>query len=78
MEEMEMAELKITTEDIRSAMAEDPKIALLVHVKALTREVEAAAKREEALVSEVVKLTEELKVFKNGKNYKGEKKDKEK
>ena len=61
-----MADVKITTEDIQAAMVEDPKVALRVQVIAHTRTVEEYKE-------EITRLTEELNIFKNGKNGKNAK-----
>jgi len=69
-EEKEMADIKITSEDIQAVMVEDPRVSLQVQVKALTRTLQSTEMALEASVGEVTRLTQELDGLKNGKNAK--------
>ena len=60
---MDMADIRITTEDIQAVMVEDPRVSLQVQVKALTRTLQETE-------GEVTRLTEELEALKNGKRAK--------
>ena len=66
-EEKEMADIKITSEDIQAVMVEDPNVTLKVQVKALTRALEKAEEEVARLTKEVESNGEVILTRKNTK-----------
>tara|TARA_Y100000310_G_scaffold18141_1_gene17890 strand:+ start:1989 stop:2198 length:210 start_codon:yes stop_codon:yes gene_type:complete len=67
MEEKEMVDVKITTEDIQAVMVEDANVTLKVQVKALTRALEASEEEVARLTKEVESNGEVILTRKNTK-----------
>ena len=67
MEEKEIVDVKITTEDIQAVMVEDANVTLKVQVKALTRALEASEEEVARLTKEVESNGEVILTRKNTK-----------